>query len=257
MARISVLFGAAILLSPLPALAQPACEQLVVTGHPEYPPIGYRDGDLIAGAGAMLVEAIGGDLGVPVSLRYTGTWEEAQAATRDGEADIIFGIYYNDERATYLDYVEPAFALDPVVVFVPAGSDFAYGDREDLIGLRGITNAGESFGNELDAFIVDNLDMTRADGVGTAFQMMLDGEADYMIFGLYPGRAAAAEGGFADDIVALEPHLLDAEMFVAFSKVSPCLDLIEDFSAAIMEAEANGTIEAMIEEADTAWRAMD
>ena len=69
MARISVLFGAAILLSPLPALAQPACEQLVVTGHPEYPPIGYRDGDSIAGAGAMLVEAIGGDLGVPVSLR--------------------------------------------------------------------------------------------------------------------------------------------------------------------------------------------
>lgn len=256
MARISVLFGAAILLAPLPAMAQPVCEQLVVTGHPEYPPIGYQDGDAIAGAGAMLVEAIAADLGVPVSLAYTGTWEEAQAATRDGEADIIFGIYYNDERATYLDYVEPAFALDPVVVFVPAGSDIVFTGRDDLIGLRGTTNAGESFGNELDAFIADNLDMTRADGVGTAFQMMLDGEADYMIFGLYPGRAEAVEGGFTDEIVALEPHLLDAEMFVAFSKVSPCTGLIEDFGAAITTMEADGTIATMIEDADAAWRAM-
>ena len=31
---------------------------------------------------------------------------------------MIFGIYYNDERATYLDYVQPAFMFDPVVVFV-------------------------------------------------------------------------------------------------------------------------------------------
>jgi hypothetical protein len=37
---------------------------------------------------------------------------------------MIFGIYYNDERATYLDYVQPAFMYDEVVVFVDKDKPF-------------------------------------------------------------------------------------------------------------------------------------
>ena len=33
----------------------------------------------------------------------------------------VFGIYYNDERATYLDYVQPAFTFDDVAIFVVKG----------------------------------------------------------------------------------------------------------------------------------------
>ena len=54
-------------------------------------------------------------------LKYMGTWADAQAAARDGKADMIFGIYYNDERAAYLDYVQPAFMFDEVAIFVPKG----------------------------------------------------------------------------------------------------------------------------------------
>jgi polar amino acid transport system substrate-binding protein len=72
-----------------------------------------------------------------------GTWADAQAAARDGKADMIFGIYYNDERATYLDYVQPAFIFDPVVVFVK-GKEFPFKGQDHLIGKKGVTNQGES-----------------------------------------------------------------------------------------------------------------
>ncbi len=253
MSRVSKVVAAALVLAPIPALAQPACENLIVTGHPEYPPIGYATDGAIAGAGAMVVETLSAMFAVPVQPIDFGSWEAAQAAARSGEADIIFGIYYNDERATYLDYVEPAFTLDPVVVFAPAGTLSAFSGRDDLIGLRGVTNQGESFGVELDAFIEESLDLARVDGVDVAFQTLLSGDADYMIFGLYPGLAELRAAGVADQVDVLEPHLLEAEMFIAFSKESPCLSLIEPFGEAIATMRDNGEIDALIDLADSQW----
>jgi polar amino acid transport system substrate-binding protein len=252
----SIAAGGLLLAAPH-AFAQSTCTSLTITGHPEYAPIGYRDGDAIAGAGAALVEEIGAQLGVPVVSTYTGTWEEAQQAARAGDADIIFGIYYNDERATYLDYVEPPFTIDPVVVFVPASGDFAFTGRDDLIGKQGVTNVGESFGVEFDAFMNDNLDVARADGVEAAFDDLLAGRADYMIFGLYPGLAIATEVGIRDQIAVLSPNLVEADMYFAFSKRSPCLSLMGAFGTEIATMRDSGRIDQLIQEATAAWNAMN
>jgi polar amino acid transport system substrate-binding protein len=93
-------FLAVLILIPGSAFAQrAACSSLTITGHPEYPPIGYKDGESIVGAGAILVEFIASELKISVQSKYTGSWAEAQTAARDGKVDIIFGIYFNDERA--------------------------------------------------------------------------------------------------------------------------------------------------------------
>ena len=75
---------------------------------------------------------------------------------------MIFGIYYNDERATYLDYIQPAFTFDDVAVFVVKGKEFPFTDKNDLIGKKGVTNQGESYGTDFDAFMKDKLDVARA-----------------------------------------------------------------------------------------------
>ena len=85
------------------AFAQDECTKITATGHPAYPVIAYKNGDNIVGAAPTLVETIAKQINVPLESKYTGTWEEAQAAARDGTVDMIFGIYYNDERAAYLD----------------------------------------------------------------------------------------------------------------------------------------------------------
>ena len=119
--RLSVL--AALTLTSSAALAEDTCTKITATGHPQYPVIAFKDGDNIVGAAPMLVEAIAKKINIPLESKAMGTWADAQAATKDGKADMIFGIYYNDERATYLDYVQPAFIFDPVVVFVKNGQE--------------------------------------------------------------------------------------------------------------------------------------
>jgi polar amino acid transport system substrate-binding protein len=251
--RLSVF--AALILVCNAAFAADDCTKITATGHPQYPAIAYKDGDNIAGAAPTLVEAVAKNLNIPLESKYMGTWVDAQAAARDGKADMIFGIYYNDQRATYLDYVQPAFIFDPVVVFVAKGKEFPFKGQDDLIGKKGVTNQGESYGTEFDAFIKDKLDVARADGIDEAFKMLLAGQADYLIAGYYPGLAEAAKAGIKDQIVALDPGLLSAEMFVAFSKKSPCRSLAAQFGDGITQMTTDGSFNTILTDTIKAWDA--
>jgi polar amino acid transport system substrate-binding protein len=235
------------------AFAAAECTKITATGHRYYPVIAYRDGDQIAGAAPTLVETIAKQINIPLESKYMGTWEEAQAAARDGKADMIFGLYYNDERANYLDYVQPAFTFDDVAIFVLKGKEFPFTDKKDLIGKKGVTNLGESYGNEFDAFMKEKLDVARANGIDAAFKDLLDGKADYLIAGYYPGLAEAAREGVTDKVGPLKQALLSQEMFVAFSKKSPCRSLVDKFGQGILELTTNDSFNHMMDDATTAW----
>ena len=140
-------------------------------------------------------------------------------------------------------------------IFVAKGKAFPFKDKEDLIGKKGVTNQGESYGTEFDAFIKDKLDVARAAGIDAAFKDLLDGKADYLIAGYYPGTAEAAKAGVKDQIEVLDQALLTAEMFVAFSKKSPCTALAAKFGQAITEMTTDGSFDAILAKATAEWDA--
>ena len=70
------------------AFAADECASITATGHPQYPVIAYKEGEAIAGAAPALVGAVAKDINVPLQSKSMGTWAEAQAAARDGKADI-------------------------------------------------------------------------------------------------------------------------------------------------------------------------
>jgi polar amino acid transport system substrate-binding protein len=246
---------AALTLSSSVAFAADTCTKIVATGHPSYPVIAFRHGDQIEGAAPELVEAIAKNIKVPLVSKYMGSWADAQAAVRDGKADMIVGVYHNSDRAKYLDYVQPAFIYDPVVVFVSKAKKFSYKGQDDLIGKKGATNKGESYGTEFDAFMKDKLDVERTDGLDEAFKALVAGKVDYVIAGYYPGHAEAADMDIDGKVEALEPALLSAEMFVAFSKKSPCAALAPKFSQGITEMTTDGRFYKMLVNAMTKWDA--
>lgn len=245
----------ALALTSTAAFAAGECAKITATGHPQYPVIAFQQGDAIVGAAPMLVEAIAKQLNVPLESKSMGSWADAQGAARDGKADMIFGIYYNDERAKYLDYVQPAFIYDDVAVFVAKGKAFDFKSQDDLIGKKGVTNEGESYGNAFDAFMKEKLDVTRSNGIAEAFTLLLAGKADYLIAGYYPGLAEAAKDGVKDKVEVLDQALVTAEMFVAFSKKSPCTALADKFGQAITEMTTDGRFDAMLTDATKAWEA--
>ena len=140
-------------------------------------------------------------------------------------------------------------------MFVAKDKPFAYKDENDLIGKKGVTNQGESYGNDFDAFIKDKLTVARTDGVDAAFKELLAGNADYLIAGYYSGLAEAAKEGIKDKIEPLSPAILEAEMFVAFSKKSRCTALADKFGRAITEMTTDGSFDAILAKATADWDA--
>ena len=233
------------------AQTQTACAALIITGHPSYPPVAWAAQGKIIGAAPELVSGIAAKLGVKsVTSKDFGSWEAAQDAAHKGEADVIFGIYKNDERAKYLDYIEPSFMADPVAVVVRKGSRLAFAKWADLKGHKGITNAGESYGDAFDAYMTKELTVARAAGVDKAFGALLAGQADYMIIGLYPGRTVARDMKIAGKVTFLPKELVSAPMYVALSKQSKCGALRAGFAAEIKKAVAGGAVKKLLAKAE-------
>jgi polar amino acid transport system substrate-binding protein len=100
----------------------------------------------------------------------------------------------------------------------------------------------------------EKLDVTRKPGIDAAFKDLLDGKADYLIAGYYPGFAEAAKEGLKDKIVALNQALLSQEMFVAFSKKSPCLSLMPKFAQGITQLTTDDSYDKMLVQAEKDWK---
>jgi polar amino acid transport system substrate-binding protein len=233
------------------AEADPVCAALVITGHPSYPAVAWAAQGKIVGAAPNLVSEIAAKLGVKdVSSKDFGSWEGAQEAAFSGQADVIFGIYKNDARAVYLDYIEPPFMMDPTSIVVRKGAGFAFAEWSDLKGRKGVTNIGESYGDKFDAYMEKELTVARAAGVQNTFATLLAGQADYMIIGLFPGRDEARKSGLIDKVEFLPKELLSAPMYVAFSKKTKCGALRSGFSAGIKSAVDDGAVRQLLEAAD-------
>lgn len=231
------------------ARAEERCTKIVATGHPDYPVMAFREGSSIGGAAPLLVGEIAEKLQIPLESKYMGSWSEAQSATRAGKADMIIGVYYNEERNEYLEYVKPPFVYDPVQVFVANDQPFEFKGHADLIGKKGIANEGESFGTTFDAFLKEKLAVTRVDGLAAAFDVLLSGDADYVIAAYYPATAELARLGLDDEIQPLEPQLFSEELFVAFSKKSPCVALSSKFGKGITDLTEDGRFRELVRDA--------
>ncbi len=230
------------------------CEKLLITGHPSYAPVAWEKGGVIVGASAKMIELIAQELGVTVESRSMGSWTDAQDAIRKGTADVIFGIYYNDVRAQYMNYIEPAYMLDPVVLMVPKGRTFTFNKWSDLIGKKGVTNKGESYGPDFDAYMADKLDVVRGGGMERCFQILLKDKADYMIVGLYPGVSEAKKLKVWDKIEVLPRQLNAFKMYVAFSKKSPCYAKYHRiFREKIQKMVKDGTVQTLLILSQAEW----
>lgn len=240
-----------LMMLPVSAQADSTCPSLVMTGHPAYPPVAWSSQGKIVGAAPELVTSIALKHGVKeMTSKDFGSWEKAQEAARSGEADVIFGIYKNEERSTYLNYIDPPFMVDPVAVAVRKGGMFPYSKWDDLKGKQGVTNAGESYGTQFDAFMAKNLTVARAQGVGNVFEALLNKQADYVIIGLYPAKNEARLRGIASKLEFLPKDLLSSNMYIAFSKKSKCYaSLSSGFAANIKTGVEQGKVKQLLDSA--------
>ncbi|RDL44640.1 ABC transporter substrate-binding protein [Marinomonas piezotolerans] len=214
-------------LSSFSAAAAPAsasCNSLTATGNAEYPPFLWRadTGHALDGAVSHLLERLSDKIDIPIVTKYVGPWSRSQQEVRSGRVDLMAGAFYTSERADYMEYFSPAIMFTKSVVWQSKESRFDYHYREDLIGRWGVTVINNSFGQRFDDFAKTNLNLLTVASLKQAFEMLVNGRADYVLYELAPGEAYAERLGIADQVMAMTPSISSEGLFLAISKFSDC-----------------------------------
>jgi polar amino acid transport system substrate-binding protein len=220
---------------------------VIISGHPDRRPLAYQNSVQIVGFFPDLAGVVLSNLGVVYENRFIGPWKRVQELARQGKVDMLAGIYRNSERETYLVFSE-SFFDDPTSVFVKKDRNIAVSNKQDLIGLRGVTLFGDSYGEQLDHFIVDHLRMVRVYSTEEMFDLLLSEKVDYMIFGHYAGRVTASQMGIQDQIVVAKKKLVVENIYFAFSKKSPHIHLLPGINRELRKLREEGYIDTLIDE---------
>jgi polar amino acid transport system substrate-binding protein len=224
---------------------------LKVSGHPEAPPVMWERSGKLKGIGPELVRSILDAEGVKYTISPAGSLEEVQNKARTGEVDLIVAAYDNRERRTYMEYSIP-YLKSPVVILVRKGNSFSFTSWNDLVGKRGVANTGESFGEKFDTFIREKLDV-RFTPYESAFRMLAEDEADYLIIDLYPAVIYSKMLRAEDKVEYLDNPATVQYFHVTISKKSPYLDLLAKINDHLARMKEQGQIKKMTLEQYMAW----
>ncbi len=221
-------------------------DSIVCTGHPDYPPFMWQYDNTIIGAGPELIRTVFRELNKDFIITYTGPWARVQEMAQNNKVDFLVGAYSNAERRTYMAYLKP-YAKDPTSIFMLKGHTFLFNQRDHLIGKKGITLFGDSFGDDLDRFIKEELDVLRVYDSSSLFKQLISKRVDYILWGDYPCQINAAIKGIDDQITKAVPPLVFENMHITISKKSLHVSLVPEMNNIIARLKENGKIKEMLD----------
>lgn len=236
----------------------PGCPQLIASGNPEYPPFLWRDAQdetRLQGANAELMQWLGREIGIPIEVRYVGSWARVQEEARHGHVDLVAGAFFTAARLEYMDYFYPAFQAARSMVWTRTDQRFAYAGWRDLQGKRGLTVISNSFDDEFDRFAKAKLAIHTVPTLEQALRMLKAGRSDYLLYDENPARAFATKLGITDLAAASTP-VSNENLYLTLSHKSPCNsgEVRGRIARAMAKLGKEGGMRKLLDNALRAWR---
>ncbi len=158
-----------------------------------------------------------------------------------GRIDVLGGVYFNKMNlGVGMRLLYPSFMENPIVPLFVKGKEKEIKSFEDLKGLKGVIRKEEliypmiykQFGN---------IDLKQVSGSKKAFEMLMKGEADYLLTSLYSGEAEVRRFKLVDKIHFSNIALFKPQLFYAFSATSGCANLIPLFKRRLEKFQSNNS----------------
>ncbi|MGI9273757.1 MAG: transporter substrate-binding domain-containing protein [Endozoicomonas sp.] len=158
------------------------CSRVVLSGHPNLPPVVWGDSQIITGAAPELVRNILQKHQIEVVSDYLGGNRRVLRKMQSGVVDINPAMVRTPEDEQYVQFIEPAIYTQSYSVIIKRGAENIPKNWEDLVKLQGVTPKGLSFGHDFDLFARDNLKLIRTFNAKQGLMMLNVGRVDYAIY---------------------------------------------------------------------------
>lgn len=218
-------FVALICLLSMPvAMAELACERMVASGQPDYPPFLWRDPQnpkRLIGAQADMLAYVGKELGVRIDVIYSSSLKKAETEVLSGRVDLLAGAGLSSTDLEQLDIVYPALFQRAEAIWVRNILSFPYIEWADLRERRG-ASVGTDFSPAFKAYASENLSLEQGANLAQLFDKLMAGEVDYVLAEREPGQLLANSKGLAKDLLALPVPIESTGLHLAISHNSAC-----------------------------------
>lgn len=139
---------------------------------------------------------------------------------RAGEADVIFGTYYNTKQYDGLDFVMPAIIDNPVVLIMLPSNVNKVKSLTDLQKLKGAILAKDKF-NDFVKSELEKYNISTEKESLEVFRKLFVGEIDYIFVTYYFGVIEASKLGLRNRLSISKQAIWNMPMFIGVAKTSP------------------------------------
>ncbi len=177
------------------------------------------------GFGMDIFDKIAKNLGI----RYTSTgyvsYQKAVNALKRGELDLLIGVYTPGGIGRGTQPVYPSFFKNLFAIYYPNDRSFPAYSFESLEGKKGIIRREENIYPLFSSHVRDGLNISLVNTAKKAFEMLMNGEADYLIGSPYSVEAELRRYKLHEDIVPADWIVLEANMFFVLTTNTDCFKL--------------------------------
>ena len=165
---------------------------------------------------------------------------------------MLVSTYKNKDRETFLLFSDP-YLSQPTVILVKKGQEFNFSSWDSLIGKKGVSNIGESFGQTFDEFIKEKLDVQYYQ-IERALQAISLGEADYMLIDLYTALIYTGLLQGEDAVSILDPAVTTQDFHFGIRKGSELANYLPQINKKLDEKLKNNEIADILLSHYDAWQ---
>ncbi|OSQ37503.1 amino acid-binding protein [Thalassospira mesophila] len=223
------------------------CTTLRVSGAWGWEPVTYLDGQNVArGVAIDILQEFARQNRIELEVNLDIPWTRAMLMLANGEIDAMAGAYFTEERDKEFLYSLP-FASDDIMVFQNADHTFVVNETRDLINHRGARPQGGSYGDFLDHYAADYLDIIFSPTGNRIMDLLTSHRVDYVMLGRYDGLANIANDHISREIHMVERPLVANPVMFMFSRKSPCMKMVPKLDTFIHHLDETGRLTKMTE----------
>jgi polar amino acid transport system substrate-binding protein len=221
------------------------CTKLRASGAVGWEPVTYLDDRRVArGLGVDILQEFAARSGIDLEVNLDIPWNRAMLMLANGEIDVMAGAYFTQQRDRQFFYSLP-FASDDIVVFQNTDHVFEVNDVGDLVNRRGARPQGGSYGDYLDQYAKDHLDIIFSPTGNRILDLLINQRVDYVMLGRYDGLANIANDNISDQIHMVEPPLVANPVMFMFSRKSPCMKMVPPLNTFVNHLEQSDRLTEM------------
>lgn len=240
----------------------PAVEpQPIQIGVADYPPYEYSHQGDITGLSVLVIKEAFKRMKVPYEMKLY-PWTRALMMLKEGTLDALSGVYFREDRLSYLDYSKEILREEELSLFVTEDSDIEFtGDLSALYDYHFGIIKNYSYGSNFDSAVAQK----------KISKLLVEIEVELLLLELCTGKIDIFIAEYSSTtyiakrierilqgsikrckyLKVLTPPVQKVPVYLVFSKIADHQQLLAHFDATLREMKEDGTFQQIIDDWDT------